>query len=268
MPSFDHAGVSRFPLLGAHGELGCTACHTNDLTTALPSSCEGCHANDDPHRGNFGGDCASCHTVTNWNAASFDHFTATAFELLGSHASLSCIQCHTDSAATALPTSCLGCHESDPHAGQLGETCADCHGQASWTGDVLFDHGLSSFPLIGAHAALECTACHSTLAFHDAAQACVDCHIDDDVHAANFGEDCAGCHNPVGWRNTNFDHAVVADFPLTGAHAALDCASCHRQPLEAMAVTASTCASCHRHDDAHNGAFGTGCGQCHSTEEF
>jgi hypothetical protein len=268
LSAFDHSGESNFPLLGAHNALSCESCHTTDLTTALPRDCQGCHADDDAHGGSLGQNCASCHVVSSWGNSSFDHSTVTTFELLGSHAALACTQCHSSNVTTALPTDCLGCHAPDPHAGQLGEDCADCHAQVSWTEDLLFDHGLSAFPLIGAHATLDCATCHATPAFHDAAQACVDCHVQDDVHASNFGADCANCHNPVAWQRWTFDHALVAKFQLTGAHTDLACATCHNQPLEAMAASTATCATCHRHDDPHNGTFGTACGACHTTEEF
>jgi hypothetical protein len=67
-----------------------------------------------------------------------------------------------------------------------------------------------------------------------------------------------------------FDHAKQARFPLDGAHAALGCRSCHRDPLPADGVIRlpQTCGGCHRKDDVHDGEFGERCEQCHGTESF
>ncbi len=60
---FDHAATS-FPLLGAHAELGCGACHADGgaLHNGYSTDCGSCHRNDDPHDGQFGRDCGRCHT--------------------------------------------------------------------------------------------------------------------------------------------------------------------------------------------------------------
>lgn len=47
--------------------------------------CQNCHANDDPHRQRFGGDCQSCHRTASWNIPAFLHPSAR---------SVSCVQCH------------------------------------------------------------------------------------------------------------------------------------------------------------------------------
>ena len=266
--NFNHWMVSGFALEGRHQSLDCQSCHTTDLTAALPQTCVGCHAGEDIHQGALGEDCASCHTPNTWSGTGFDHFSSTGFDLTGAHAQAQCSDCHATTTTAALPTDCAGCHTPDPHQGQLGADCAGCHGDLAWNADVLFDHGLTDFPLIGVHAQTGCIDCHATAAFHDAGEDCMDCHVEDDYHAGTLGDSCAGCHSPVAWQAWMFDHSEVSQFPLTGAHGELGCASCHQQDLDAMLADGTTCASCHRHEDPHDGRFGTDCGSCHTTENF
>lgn len=266
--NFDHWMVSGFALEGRHGSLSCQSCHTVDLAAALPQTCVGCHADQDVHDGILGENCASCHSQTTWVNTGFDHMSQTGFALTGVHADAACEDCHVETVAAALPTNCAGCHSQDPHQDQLGSDCAACHSDVAWNLDVLFDHGLTAFPLIGLHAQAQCADCHATPAFHDAEENCLDCHSDDDYHGGSLGDTCATCHSPVSWQAWMFDHSSVSQFPLTGAHEELGCASCHQEDLNSMVAAGTTCASCHRHDDAHDGRFGTDCGSCHTTDAF
>lgn len=265
---FDHWMISGFALEGRHETLSCQSCHTADLQAALPQTCVGCHTQNDVHDGRLGEDCGSCHSQTGWVNTGFDHLSATGFALTGTHADAQCADCHTETVAAALPTDCAGCHAPDPHQDQLGSDCATCHGDIAWNLNVLFDHGLSTFPLIGLHAQAQCSDCHATPAFHDAGENCLDCHAENDYHAGSLGDECATCHSPVSWQAWMFDHSSVSQFPLTGAHDDLGCASCHQEELTSMLIAGTTCASCHRHDDAHDGRFGTDCGSCHTTDAF
>lgn len=54
-------------------------------------------------------------------------------------------------------------------------------------------------------------------------------------------------------------------FPLTGAHASVPCADCHRSGSFDQ-LTASTCVDCH--EDEHDGAFGNDCEVCHNTRDW
>lgn len=265
---FNHWMVSGFALEGRHANASCQSCHTSDLTSALPQTCIGCHAERDVHEGLLGENCASCHAPNEWSATGFDHLSNTGFALTGAHADAGCVDCHSESVEFALPSDCAGCHQPDPHMNQLGTDCAGCHGDIAWTEQVLFDHGLAEFPLIGLHAQAQCADCHATPAFHDAGENCVDCHAEADYHDGSLGEACADCHSPVGWQAWRFDHNAVSDFPLTGAHSQLGCANCHQDELGSMLAAGTTCASCHRHEDAHDGRFGTDCGSCHTTDAF
>jgi hypothetical protein len=153
---------------------------------------------------------------------------------------------------------------------QLGDDCPGCHAELTWTNDVRFDHDLTQFPLLGLHRDALCEDCHATHAFLDAPDVCIDCHLEDDVHAGRFADDCAACHSPVDWAAWRFDHDARTDFPLDGSHQGLDCTGCHRDAVESMSAIdlSGRCADCHRSDDVHRGEFGDGCEQCHRTSSF
>jgi hypothetical protein len=267
---FDHGGVTGFALRGSHQELSCESCHVQNLAAALPSTCEGCHRSDDPHTGRLGPMCGDCHSVAQWGETKFDHTGVTGFALAGAHAELTCTSCHTGGLDAKLDRGCTSCHAADdPHKTQVGARCETCHSQLAWGAPLRFDHGLIAFPLLGKHAALECSACHASLAFHDAGSTCAECHAEQDPHRGAFGTACASCHTPAAWHASSFDHAAATGFALTGAHQSLTCASCHsgkRQPLAADGTP--SCGSCHRQDDPHGGRFGADCAECHSPDSF
>ena len=270
---FDHVQRTGFALRGGHSGLMCEACHEgNKFEQKLPKECYGCHADDDAHDGINGQKCANCHRVTEWKDITFDHARDAKFALNGAHAELECKVCHVEPVEAAKPaTECFGCHDDDdPHEGQLGETCASCHGEVDWKQNVRFDHDLSRFPLLGKHRDAMCEDCHATPAFLDAEEDCIECHLEDDVHKRRLGSDCGLCHNPNAWLLWVFNHDTQTDFVLDGAHDDIDCHSCHRQPVAAAGeISLSTsCGSCHRKDDVHRGEFGQQCEQCHTTQSF
>ena len=59
---FDHA-TTGYDLVGAHDGLVCNACHALGNDDTPPTSCIGCHRQDDIHRGDFGTNCLRCHTT-------------------------------------------------------------------------------------------------------------------------------------------------------------------------------------------------------------
>jgi hypothetical protein len=268
---FDHAVKSDFALTGKHLDTSCADCHTGPVfEVALASDCDSCHRDDDEHHGLNGRDCGSCHSAEAWTVVSFDHARDTDFQLVGAHVEVECAGCHKSPVKEASPPGdCFGCHgDDDPHAGQLGRACAECHGESSWTEAVVFDHGLTRFPLIGAHGPVACADCHETPRFQDASSQCVDCHREDDEHAMALGAACGDCHNSVEWPLWAFDHNRQTSFELDGGHAGIACAACHKRPAERGFKVAKTCGGCHRSDDVHRGEFGTDCERCHSTRDF
>lgn len=126
---FDH-DLSSFPLLGQHATAACVNCHTSANFSEAPRQCIDCHRADDVHAGSLGERCGSCHNPNDWTQWQFDHNTQTGFPLVGQHAGLSCLDCHSEAAdgLGALPKNCVACHRNDdPHEGQFGERCESCH---------------------------------------------------------------------------------------------------------------------------------------------
>jgi hypothetical protein len=268
---FDHATGTTFPLTGAHGDIACADCHIADkFADKLETQCIACHKSDDEHRGLNGPVCEDCHSTTGWPEALFKHDVDTGFPLLGRHAETSCADCHTAPVhEVSLKTDCYACHrEHDAHETQLGIDCGQCHNESGWTEQVLFDHGLTDFPLIGSHADTVCKDCHETLRFNDAPEQCIDCHRDADIHEKRLGTNCGACHTPTAWSLWEFDHNQQTGFDLDGAHIDLQCEACHTRPMIGVIELSKTCSGCHRGDDIHEGSFGNDCQRCHTTRDF
>jgi hypothetical protein len=263
---YDHLKEAGYELLGVHAQINCLACHrSGNYKDKIPKDCNGCHRADDAHAARFGAKCEGCHDNEHWHPVTYDHAVKAKFALVGAHAKIDCHACHTGPAdAQKLAKDCVGCHRSeDPHGGRLKGGCENCHGQTTWRSNLVFDHDLSDFPLLGLHRVVSCAQCHATLAFAQAKSACVDCHSHDDVHKGGLGKKCESCHSPNGWPLWAFDHAKEAHFPLQGAHAKLQCAACHREPPGTVKMS-QQCATCHNKDDRHFGQYGPQCDRCHT----
>ncbi|GAB4501254.1 MAG: hypothetical protein Fur0035_07950 [Anaerolineales bacterium] len=259
----DH-NLFSFKLDGAHVNVPCLSCHVNNTLKGTPSQCAQCHSKDDAHKGQFGADCAKCHSTSAWKPSTFNHNLA-AFKLDGAHSNVACFACHKNGQFKGTPQNCFGCHSgNDPHKGQFGTDCALCHSTSGWKPST-FDHNRSGFKLTGAHSGVDCFACHKNGQFRGTPQNCFSCHAAKDKHNGQFGTDCAQCHNTSAWQNVSFDHNLTG-FKLTGAHGNVACMSCHTNGR--FKGTPSDCYACHAGNDHHNGQFGTSCGQCHSTSSW
>lgn len=261
---FDHA-KTRFPLRDAHAQAPCFACHRDATFKGAPGRCVGCHAEDDVHRGSRGPDCAGCHGSRDWKLTRFDHLKASGYALLGRHAKLACDTCHRGGDLKApLPKNCLGCHAAaDVHSGRFLAECADCHGEDRWQ-VTAFDHDKrAEFALRGAHAKLDCHACHSgVLKQQQMTTDCAGCHAVDDVHNGSMGRDCRSCHQESGWRDqVKFDHDL-SKFPLVGLHVGVACEECHAS--RAYRDAPERCTDCHRGKDVHKGRLKGDCAACHN----
>lgn len=208
VPDFSHSRTG-FELTGPHDGIDCAACHQGSngdkLRQGAGQDCQSCHQ---PAHGDFGRPCVSCHALDKGRSfasarTAFDHRT-TGFSLERRHGSQPCISCHTVGARKPDPR-CASCH-INPHSGQLGGRCEDCHQPDRWS-LVRFDHDSSAFPLRGAHFMATCTECHTAQRWIGLPNACWDCHATDatraprTVEAHRFGRvDCADCHNTWKWR--------------------------------------------------------------------
>ena len=285
MPEFNH-DRTRYPLRGMHVHVACRACHASLVFRNVGTKCADCHA--DIHRRQFGANCESCHTVKGWQVsiqAIRDH--ENRFPLVGAHALLTCDACHTNAAVgqfQGLSTSCYTCHARDfttpvldHRASGFPITCESCHTMDTWLARS-FDHArFTGFALTGMHATLDCTACHINNKFKGTPANCYACHQKEFVATSNpnhvqagFPRDCGMCHSTVNWTNATFDHTAFTKFPLTGAHATLQCTQCHINGQ--FAGTPTNCASCHMssYNSTTNpnhkaSGFPTDCSICHST---
>jgi hypothetical protein len=215
----------------------------------------------------------------------------TRFPLFGAHAALDCESCHAAGGQGNLSfvnqsSECVECHlaefrsTTDPDHVSAGFStdCDRCHGPGTWR-SVAFDHGATGFPLTGAHRTLACESCHAGGNYADADPLCISCHQDDydgttepNHPAAGYSEDCTVCHSTVSWEGAAFNHNAT-NFPLTGAHVALQCLSCHGDNVYSGKST--ECASCHQDDydgttDPNHLAAGfpPDCAGCHTTSTW
>jgi len=240
--------------------------------------------------------------------------------LAAAHAKLDgptqCFQCHAGAggAAAGMDDRCLKCHgeiaslrqaKRGFHARVRG-TCASCHpdhagrdfAMVAWPEGSAekFDHARTGYRLEGAHTGAKCRDCHRpefqrspvgpSIKKSDRAKSwlglstdCASCHTD--PHKASLGADCRSCHGLDRWEPApGFDHART-DYPLTGKHVGLECATCHKsaalfaghdtKPPAGATLAFSpqahaTCADCHR--DPHKGGMGANCARCHTTASF
>src|SRR5271169_3169018 len=163
-----------------------------------------------------------------------------------------------------------------PH-GSLNVACASCHTSISWKplrAVPEFNHNRETkYPLKGMHTKVECRQCHANMIFREASTRCADCHAD--IHRRQLGARCEDCHNLKGWKVSNQTvQQHSGRFPLMGAHASVDCETCHKGAGAAQYTGLSTaCASCHINDYSrttiinHTAAkFSVACEQCHTSD--
>jgi len=251
---------------------------------AIPSAAQQpAYASSRSPHGSLNIPCQNCHTAAAWKPIraipEFDH-NKTRYPLQGMHQNVACMQCHTKPVFTNVGSKCADCH-ADIHRRQMGAACEQCHTVKGWDVSIQAVQNHSNrFPLMGAHAALDCQACHKGAAvgqYMGLSTQCYSCHARDYQQTANpnhvagkFPTTCEQCHGMDNWFNARFDHSLVG-FPLTGAHATLQCAQCHVN--NNYNLTSTACVTCHLQD--YNSAvspvnhvqagFPTTCETCHDT---
>lgn len=271
----------------------------------VANHCESCHAaahGDQLAARPDGGACASCHTVAGWTSTTFgvEEHSALRFPLTGRHATVACAACHAaqrpglspiapsrsvgsaNVVLTRTERSCDACHR-DPHGGRYATTpapeqgtCVRCHDTRAFHPSTIDAdaHGSFAFALEGAHRAVACVACHTTMksgalgaslklaaaspavTYTLPGATCAGCHAS--PHGAQFagradGGACTSCHELRGWAPASlFDHAANGGFALGPAHARVPCARCHTAPAGGNGAgrvwhgVSRACESCHR----------------------
>ncbi len=253
------------------------------LGTAAAQASAGTHS---PH-GNLSVPCQNCHTASGWRpiraVPEFDH-NQTKYPLRGMHVSVTCTQCHIKPVFSNVGQRCQDCH-ADIHRRQMGANCEQCHTVRGWQVSIqqIQQHN-NRFPLIGAHAALDCDACHKGAAtgqFMGLSTACASCHFKDfqattnpNHVSANFSTTCEACHSADNWLNAKFDHATTG-FLLTGGHAVPPrlCTDCHVN--NNYNLTSTACITCHLKDfqsttnpNHVTSGFAQTCESCHTTADW
>ena len=280
MPDFDHS-TTRYPLQGLHIEVPCEGCHENEaagLYVGLPFElCTDCHL--DPHDGAFEPrGCDACHSVgvREFGLHGFDH-QLSDYPLDANHDQVACDRCHGAEEArvwTGLAhADCDACHD-DVHEARFEPTdCFTCHVGQGWSVQD-FDHGLTAYPLQGAHVEVACELCHGVdePVYRGLPYAsCVDCHAEANPHEPDLGPDsCGTCHQLDSWQTIDFDHATTR-FALGPAHQPLACVACHPgEQGKAHVFTGlepeGACTSCHH--DRPPLHYDGDCGQCHAAARW
>src|SRR5579864_1164999 len=236
--------------------------------------------------------CENCHTNSSWTLIraipEFNH-DSTRYALRGMHEKVPCTGCNTKPVFTDVGKKCADCH-ADIHRAQFGANCAQCHTVVGWRVSVqsIQEH-FNRFPLLGAHAVVECQECHKNAAvgnYLGLSTACSSCHLADwqkttnPVHpsagSAFAAANCTTCHSFDTWSNAKFDHNSTG-FLLTNGHANVACALCHVNNNYNLTIAPTDCGNsqCHLttwqtttnpvHPSA-GAAFATAnCSTCHTT---
>ncbi len=297
---FDHQ-LTGFSLKGSHKKIDCFDCHKESDDPVLvfqdkikidENNCVSCHT--DNHEGKYGNECATCHKESSFLSLKtmdlFDHNIAN-YSLEGMHLKVDCKSCHTERYSNSIDFSaCSNCHDDYHHKefekNGISPDCKECHSLENGFDYSLFSvekHQTTEFPLIGAHVATPCFACHVSeekWTFKDMGTACVDCH--QDIHKKDLSSkyypdnSCIVCHINDAWDIVNFDHQLTK-WPLKGKHLSTTCKECHTQPPEdgllkniVFANTNNKCSSCHEniHDDQFAVKGITDCKKCHIPDDW
>jgi len=163
-----------------------------------------------------------------------------------------------------------------PH-GSLNIPCQNCHTAEGWKpvrAVPEFNHDQTRYPLRGMHQNVPCIQCHVKPVFTNVGKRCQDCHAD--IHKRQLGANCEQCHTVRGWGVSVKEIEQHNNrFPLTGAHAAVDCDSCHKNAANSKFQIMSTmCYSCHAAEfksaspNHQTTGFSTTCDQCHTTDNW
>jgi hypothetical protein len=211
----------------------------------------------------------------------------------------SCERCHGDSPAE-LSQACGECHEPireqlvsragfhgamEPGAAsRCGRCHVEHHGAALAPVDARvfalagvqdradFRHDFVKFELVGAHAKLDCSACHRNAdvevlpsgaeRFLGLSQRCDSCHKD--PHEGRFAQSCAECHGQEKPFQSLDGFVHTESFPLRGVHSGHACSECHAKGTEHSVESvggrgprpeARRCQDCHA--SPHSESFAT-----------
>ena len=295
--NFDH-NKSEYKLTGGHLKVECSKCHPSEKKNGKDftkyknlkfGNCSACHS--DVHKGAFGADCKSCHTVNGFsiiNQQNFDH-NKTKYPLIGKHQTVKCNDCHKgENKKKPLYAKCVDCH-TDFHKGEFTingiiKDCNSCHSEKGFNTSSfsLEEHNKGKFQLTGSHLAVPCKNCHQQEKdwhFKNIGTDCIKCHKN--VHGTELAQKylpenkCTSCHQTENWSTITFDHNST-EFVLLGKHKSVTCAKCHYTIVDTdhkvfkFSSLNLSCEQCHK--DIHFGQFRVGytttCEKCHIFDDW
>jgi len=255
----------------AQFEQKCQHCHA-PVHCVSDTHCQDCHLDVAQQRAQAEGlhsrlpnvtRCQTCHVehlgaeadITRFAFQNINHQALSGFSLAHHQANYDgtpfhCDSCHTQDRIVAETLDCLTCHTQADHdamAGHVadyGTDCLACHDGVDRM--TAFAHD-QVYALAGAHAEADCAGCHADFVFGGTPRACSSCHAQPEVHAGQFGQDCARCHSPTAWAP-----ATMTQHTFALAHGAADpvpCQTCHTDTYAAV-----TCYGCHDHTPAQTEA--------------
>ena len=169
--------------------------------------------------------CENCHTAAGWSpirdVPRFNH-DQTKFPLRGGHKGVYCTQCHAKPVFSDAGKNCSDCH-ADIHLRKFGPDCAQCHIVQGWfTSKQQVRNHMNLFPLLGAHAAVECEACHKALVGgqYRVLPYCSACHLSEYKKTTNpnhmaqgFPQTCDSCHSQDSWLGAFFPQSRLLPMP-------------------------------------------------------
>jgi len=270
--AFDH-NRTKYPLIGKHRLVSCNNCHKNPSSYKMKFGlCTDCHK--DFHKtqfvvNNLTQNCLDCHSENGFRPSLFtlEMHNKAKFQITGAHLATSCESCHYKQELwdfKGIKLECISCHKNIHENALKPEflpenNCGTCHQTENWKTSS-FDHGKTSFPLLGKHLTISCGPCHrkkedetKSIIFSPIKKECETCHKD--VHYDQFKvdgiSDCSRCHAFENWKPEKFDHNKT-DYILDGAHKNVECVKCHPK-VELNGITFTkfkleefTCATCHK----------------------
>ncbi len=146
--TFDH-NKTNFKLTGAHVQTDCARCHVNNRFAGTSTDCYSCHQQDystatNPNHSTakYPVTCATCHTTSVWQPATFDHTPFFPISAGSSHSPgrwTFCSDCHSNQSNPAT-FECINCHQhsqattDSQHRNRTGylyqsASCYKCHPQ-------------------------------------------------------------------------------------------------------------------------------------------
>lgn len=245
-----------------------TAVHARVPELVESGSCERCHGESAPE---MAGACGECHAP----------ISAQLERKTGFHG-------HMEPSEAAR---CGKCH-LEHHGDALKLVDARVFALAGVADRAAFEHDFVDYRLTGAHARLDCKACHvnaevdvlesGSPRFLGLSQRCDTCHKD--PHEGRFAQACDACHGQERPFAELGSFVHTERFPLEGVHSGKACADCHEKgsahSVESVGGRGPrpperSCADCHA--SPHTASFsqalaasldlavGASCAQCHPT---